>query len=271
MMTSIATTRSPQKEDLHPLPALAETHRASSHKPRLLLVAHRDFLSDGLAGILRAEADNYLLTCLEPDPLWLNRISSSKPEVLLIHNDVIATTVEPCIPGILQTNPGIRIVVFGKHMGDRHLYSLIRAGAHGYINERMNSDHLKRALQNIVQGKTWIERHVMERFIAGQHAVDQHVESSLRRNINQLCALLTRRETEILRQVIKGLSIKEIADQVHLSQQGVKMHLSKLFRKFNVNNRNQLILAAFDKISPVENLSQLLDSRLQETLRETLG
>jgi len=271
MMTSIATTRSPEKEDLHPLPALTETHRAPSRKPRLLLVANRDFLSDGLAGILRAEDDNYLLTCLEPDPLWLHRISSSKPEVLLIHNDVIATTAETCIPDILQINPDIRIVVFGKHMGDRHLYSLIRAGVHGYINERMNADHLKRALQSIAQGKTWIERHVMERFIATQQALDKHAESTLRTNIKQLCDLLTRRETEILHQVVKGLSIKEIADQVHLSQQGVKMHLSKLFRKFNVNNRNQLILAAFDKISPVENLSQVLDSSLQQALYETRG
>jgi hypothetical protein len=45
------------------------------------------------------------------------------------------------------------------------------------------------------------------------------------------------------------------------------MHLAKLFRKFNVNNRNQLILAAFDSISPVDGLSTLLRDGLNQRLR----
>jgi hypothetical protein len=44
------------------------------------------------------------------------------------------------------------------------------------------------------------------------------------------------------------------------------MHLAKLFRKFNVNNRNQLILATFDSISPVDGLSNLLRDGLNRRL-----
>ena len=44
------------------------------------------------------------------------------------------------------------------------------------------------------------------------------------------------------------------------------MHLAKLFRKFKVSNRNQLILAAFDEISPVEDLSILFRNGLQRKL-----
>ena len=66
---------------------------------------------------------------------------------------------------------------------------------------------------------------------------------------------------------MKGLAIKQIAERVHLSHQGVKMHLAKLFRKFKVSNRNQLILAAFDEMSPVEDLSLLLHNGLKKRLQ----
>ncbi|MGD8673326.1 MAG: helix-turn-helix transcriptional regulator, partial [Thiogranum sp.] len=106
-----------------------------------------------------------------------------------------------------------------------------------------------------------------ERFIAGQQSFDELLESRFNERIEHLCEGLTKREVEILCEVVKGLAIKQIAEHVHLSHQGVKMHLAKLFRKFNVNNRNQLILAAFDSISPVDGLSTLLRDGLNQRLR----
>ncbi|HED52267.1 MAG TPA: response regulator transcription factor [Gammaproteobacteria bacterium] len=232
--------------------------RQQNNKTRISIIGHKDFSIDSMARLIEASSGNYQVTCTDPGETGLTNFTETNAEVLMIQDDTLRVSPEYVIHSILDTSPDIRILVFGKAMDDEHLFQIIRAGAHGYINERMNGEHIKRALVVVLNGKTWIERHIMERFIRTQHEFDDVLETRLHENINQLYSNLTRREIQILCEVFKGLAIKQIADEVHLSHQGVKMHLAKLFRKFKVTNRNQLILAAFNEISPGNNISALL-------------
>jgi two-component system NarL family response regulator len=234
---------------------------------RIFIIGYQDFSVDGLASMLEARDGGYRVSCAEPDEECMAKFAATRPDALLIQNDSLPQPFERFISEVTQHCPDIRVLVFGKGMGDDHLYGLVRAGVHGYINERMDGDHFKRALDHVLDGNTWVERHILERFIAGQQSFDELLESQFSDRIEQLCERLTKRETEILCEVIKGLAIKQIAESVHLSHQGVKMHLAKLFKKFNVNNRNQLILAAFDEMSPIQDLSVLLRNGLNKKLK----
>ena len=233
---------------------------------RIFIIGHQDFSLDGLASMLESQQANYQVSCIEPDEECMEKFTASKPDCLLIQNDSLPQPFERFIHGVLNHFPDIRVLVFGKDMDDDHLYNLVRAGVHGYINERMGGDHFKRALNSVLDGNSWIERHILERFVTSRQHFDELLEHQFSDRIEQLCSQLTKRETEILCEVVKGLAIKQIAEQVHLSHQGVKMHLAKLFKKFNVTNRNQLILAAFDEMSPVEDLSVLLRNGLNKKL-----
>ncbi len=235
-------------------------------RTKIFIVGHKDFSIDSMARMVEANGDNYLVSCVEPGDACMAKFVATEPDVLMIQNEVLKEPLERFIHGILEEYPNIRILVFGKDMDDEHLYRVVRAGVHGYINERMSGEHIERALSAVVSGKNWIERHIMERFISTQHELDEVLETQFYEKISLLCDNLTKRETEILCEVVKGLAIKQIAEEVHLSHQGVKMHLAKLFKKFKVTNRNQLILAAFDEISPVEDLSMLLRNGLQKRL-----
>jgi DNA-binding NarL/FixJ family response regulator len=238
----------------------------TSDQTRIFIIGHQDFSVHGLASMLEAGDDSFTVSCVEPNEACMAKFTDARPDALLIQNSSLPQPIEPFLRGILQRFPAIRILVFGKGMSDEHLYRLVRTGIHGYINERMNGDHFKRALDRLLDGGHWVERHIVERFIASQQSFDELLESRFNERIEHLCEGLTRREVEILCEVVKGLAIKQIAEHVHLSHQGVKMHLAKLFRKFNVNNRNQLILATFDSISPVDGLSNLLRDGLNRRL-----
>ena len=244
----------------------------SSYKPdapgsNICIVGHHDFSVDSLASMLAAQSIRYQVSCVTPGDNFMDRLVATQPDVMLIQNEVLKAPVEQFIADILDPYPDMRLLVFGKDMDDDYLYRLVRSGVHGYVNERMNGDHIKHALECIINGRTWIERHIMERFISSQQDFDVIMESQINARIELLGSQLTRRETEILCEVVKGLAIKQIAEQVHLSHQGVKMHLAKLFRKFKVANRNQLILATFDAISPVRELSILLRNGLSNRLK----
>lgn len=234
---------------------------------KIFIIGRQDYSVDGLASMLAAQSEHFRISCTEPDDECMDKLSASQPHALLIQNESLPDPFERLIHDILKMQPGIRILVFGRRMDDEHLYGLVRCGVHGYINEHMGGDHFKRALDKVLSGGNWIERHILERFVSRQQQCDSALEAQFYENIERLCELLTRRETEILCEVVKGLTIKEIAEQVHLSHQGVKMHLAKLFKKFGVSNRNQLILAAFDRMSPVEDLSNLLRKGLSRSLQ----
>lgn len=240
--------------------------RSQLEQTRIFVIGRRDLSLHGLASILESHNRDYLVSCVEPDDECMEKFAAAHPDALLVQNDSLPDPFEQFLGEALRRYPDIRILVFGKDMDDNHLYNLVRAGVHGYINERMDGDHFVHALTHILDGNSWIERHILERFIADQQGFDAQLKSQLNARIDMLCEQLTRREIEILNEVIKGLAIKQIAEHVHLSHQGVKMHLAKLFKKFSVANRNQLILAAFDVMSPGEDLSVMLRSGLNRKL-----
>ncbi len=233
---------------------------------RISILGHKDFSIDSMVRMLEANSNDYRISTVDPGEYDRSGLLSAEPDVLMIQNDVPGKPLERFVRDILDEYPSTRILVFGQDMSDDHLYRIVRAGVHGYINERMSGEHIVHALNAIISGQNWIERHIMERFINTQMELNKVLETRFYEKISQLCDNLTRRETEVLYEVVKGLAIKQIAEQVHLSQQSVKMHLAKLFRKFKVSNRNQLILAAFDEISPVEDLSILFRNGLQRKL-----
>ena len=99
----------------------------------------------------------------------------------------------------------------------------------------------------------------MERLISDQSLLD-----TIQCRVRRLDGRLTLREAEVLELILQGLSTGEIAERIFLSNQGVKAHLTTLFRKFDVKNRSQLILAVLDEVGPVEGITALVCQSLQE-------
>lgn len=230
---------------------------------KIFIVARHDFSIDGLASILSRHERHYLVSCVEPGDGCMEKFRAADPDILLIHNGVVEAPVEAFVRGIRDNCPQVRILVFGQGMDDEFLFAVVRGGAQGYINEKMTGEHILQAIETVRDGGTWIERRIMERFVRAHEELDAVVERRCHENIARLAATLTPREAEILRHVVQGLAIKEIAEAVHLSNQGVKAHLAKLFRKFDVANRSQLILAALDQVSPIDSLTAALQQGLQ--------
>lgn len=229
---------------------------------KIFILARQDFLVDGMVSILSRQEENYLVSCVEPGDSCVAKFEAASPNVLLLHKDAIEPPVDQFIQNIRTRYPEVRILIFGQGLDDKYLYEAVRAGIHGYVNEQMTGDHIVHAVQTVYHGGTWYERRIMERFVTERVELDALVREKFRQNVNAFAERLTRRETEVLCEVVKGLSIKEIADQIHLSTQGVKAHLAKLFRKFDVTNRTQLTLKVFDLATPVDDATLLLQECL---------
>jgi len=225
---------------------------------RVLIIGRSCIYVDGILQILDSSNAVGKVTRVEPGQPCMRYFIGEHPDILLIQQDAKKGPLDEYVAEMVSGYEGMRVLVFGESMSDELLFRVVSAGAHGYFNERMNGEHILQALQALRNGEYWVERRIMEKFIS-----DRTVHDGMRNRVNLLGSRLTNRETEVLELVMEGLSTSEIADKIFLSHQGVKAHLTSLFRKFSVKNRPQLILTALNEISPVESLTRLVQQELQ--------
>lgn len=228
------------------------------HRSRILIIGSKDFFVDGIVSILNASRVAASVTTVESSQPCMHHFVNDCPDVLLLQEDARPAPLERVVKELASGFSGMKILVFGQSMSDEFLYRIVRAGAHGYFNERMSGKHIVEAISAVTAGGYWVERHIMQRFIP-ENAIRDVIHS----RVQDLGDRLTVRESEVLELILKGLSTAEIADTICLSHQGVKAHLTSLFRKFNVKNRSQLILRALDEVSPVDDITGLLQMGLQ--------
>lgn len=225
---------------------------------RVLVIGQPGSYADRVPQVLESAAESYTVSCITPVEPCSQYFVGGHPDILVIQDNARPGRFEDFLAEMVTGYDTMRVIVFGQSMSDDYLFRIVDAGVHGYINEHMNGEHILGAVKAVMAGRYWIERHVMEMFIASRSVRDH-----MRTRITALGERLTNRETEVLSLVMEGLSTSEIADKIFLSHQGVKAHLTALFRKFNVRNRPQLILSALDEVSPISQMTKLVQQELQ--------
>lgn len=241
-----------------------EVVAAATVNQRIFILAEVDHYVEGLSHIISADASNLVIACVRPGDNCWNRFLEARPDILLIHRRAVAQAAAPFFARFKQAVPGVRILVFGHELERVFLNRIIRTGADGYINENMSGEQVRRALHSVRAGEIWAERAVLSEFARSAVELEEMIESIILRKVEKLGETLSRREIDVFQLVLKGLSTKEIADELALSQQSVKLYLGRVFKKFDVSNRAQLILMAFEQVCPVSNMIRLFRMTLDK-------
>lgn len=228
----------------------------------LFIVAQRDIYVDGLVRVLGEMPGFRVNECAAPGTHCFMHFSRQPADLLLLEEAVAARALresgaDELFSSFRQHYPGLRIVVFGRELEDALVRKLIRAGAHGFIDSTMTQETLAQALREVYSGGYWVSRKALEQLIYAAVEMERIVEQGIREKVASIQKDLTARETDVLHCVLEGQSTREIAGSLCLSEQSVKLHLGRLFRKFEVTNRSQLILMAFARVCPVNNMINL--------------
>ena len=111
-------------------------------------------------------------------------------------------------------------------------------GVCGIFLKHSSPDLLTEAIHKVMAGETWIDQRCIQGLV---HAVESEASRPLSRN------QLTDRERQVLKGVFSGLSNKEIAAQLNISEASVKSALLQLFVKTGVRTRSQLVRVALEE------------------------
>ena len=138
---------------------------------------------------------------------------------------------------IKRDNPDARILILTSFSEDVQIVAAIRAGAMGYVLKDASPDDLVHTIHSAYLGKLSLSPEMLELVMAEQAG------SSPKPNVD---TLLTEREVDVLRELVRGSTNQEIADALHVSATTVRSHISSILRKLQLNNRTQAALFAID-------------------------
>ena len=133
-----------------------------------------------------------------------------------------------------QVAPNARVVVLSLNAHPELLQRCLSAGAEAYMLKDVTPQELVRAVKAVAEGSTYVDPRV-----AG-HVLRRQTLLPTRAAISEL----SERETEIIRLIARGLSNKEIASQLSVSEKTVKNHISRIFSKLGITARTQAAIHA---------------------------
>lgn len=159
-----------------------------------------------------------------------------RPDVLLVDIDLPGMDGVELVRELAPRLPETRIVMLTASRDDRQLLEVMRSGAVGYLTKDLPVDGLVRGVRSAFAGELAMSRR------AGARLVQQLVEVSrsgatVSNPADPALATLTRRESEVLRRLVEGLTDHEIALALTLSPRTVEAHVSSILHKLGARNR----------------------------------
>ena len=139
---------------------------------------------------------------------------------------------------ILQENPHIGIILVTMFDDSESVLSGMRAGARGYVLKGAEPDELRHAIEAAYRGEVLLSPAIAAKLVRRFEVLPDPQEARV------LYEELTPRELEVLRLAAEGLSNKEIAATLILSEKTVKNRITNIFAKLRVNDRTQAVLHA---------------------------
>ncbi len=133
-----------------------------------------------------------------------------------------------------------RLLVLDQPQPLSELLSLLILGVHGFVAYPDASEELAVAIRRLHEGHLWFEPDILERYIAYAHGVERVRQTD--------GGLLTQRERHILELLQRRLANKEIATILHISENTVKFHLSNIYSKLGVHDRNSVLEFARERL-----------------------
>ena len=202
---------------------------------RILLVDDHQVVREGLRHMLELEADMEVVGEAGDAKEALTQVESLSPEIILMDIKM------PGIDGIELTRqlkeklPSCNIIMLTLY--DEYLAQAIEAGAVGYLLKDVKREELTRAIRAAYHGRSPLNLSLSR---------DQLAEFAAPAESKQR-VYLSERELAILRMIADGVTTKEIANQLFLSQASIKRSVRLIFEKLGVHNRSEAVSEAYKR------------------------
>ena len=205
---------------------------------RVLVVEDHNVVRQGLVALLKVVEGLEVVGEAADGIEAVTQFRKQHPDVTLIDLRLPGMSGVDVIHRVRDEAPQARFIVLTTYDGDEDIYRALKAGAKAYLLKGMTSEDLISTIRTVHEGKSHIPAAIAEKLAERMGAEE-----------------LTPREFDVLEQIVRGKSNKEIASELNVSEATVKTHINSLLGKLGVTDRTQAATAAIQRgIVPLESL-----------------
>lgn len=197
---------------------------------RVLIVDDHPIVREGVTAVLEREPDIDVVGTAETIDEGLRFAARAHPDIILLD---LKLPDAHAVDGVASfAGEGHGIVVFTAHDTDDDVFRAIRGGARGYLLKGSPAVEIAQAIRQVHAGESYLSPQIAAKLV---------------RNVTEPRArtgLLSARERGVLRLVAAGLSNRQIAETLAISERTVKFHVTAIFNKLGADNRAQAVALA---------------------------
>jgi DNA-binding NarL/FixJ family response regulator len=218
---------------------------AGGERTRILIVDDHALFRVGIANVLGSEPDFEVVGEADDSHSAVNRALETSPDIVLLDLTLPA-------PGGIETTrrlkrelPSTAIIGLAVAEDEDALFEAIKAGAAAFILKDVRPIDLVTIIRRVVHGEYLINDEVFAKPAVASRVLKEFRELAVYgQEAAPIFAPLTPREVEILDNIAQGLTNKQVAYALSISEQTVKNHMSSILRKLSVNDRTQAVVYA---------------------------
>jgi DNA-binding NarL/FixJ family response regulator len=208
---------------------------------KVLICDDQAIVCEGLQVILESSPEITVVGIAHDGAEALEQIPQVQPDLVLMDLKM------PGMNGIHATReirthyPQTRVLVLTTYDADEWVFDAIRSGASGYLLKNTGPQDLINAIKGTIDGKTHVDPDIAGKLF---HHVNLAEGATQSQHAHDGMQPLSDREIEVLQLIAKGLSNRQISEQLFLSEGTVRNYVSSIFSKLNVSDRTQAALVA---------------------------
>ncbi len=207
---------------------------------KVLLVDDQKLVRQGIQLLLETETDMQVVGQAENGQEALSLAAQLRPDVVLMDIRMPVMDGVAATQALAQNHPEIGVIILTTFDDDETVFEGLKAGARGYLLKDISSEEMAAAVRTVASGGALIQPSITRKVLTefSRLAAAPPVKGG------QLIEALTERELDVLRALSEGLSNREIAERLVITEGTVKNHVSNLIAKLGVRDRTQAILKA---------------------------
>ncbi|HTX78941.1 MAG TPA: response regulator transcription factor [Longilinea sp.] len=204
---------------------------------RVLICDDQAIVCEGLAKILSTDPEIEVVGIAHDGSEVVEMVAQTQPDLVLMDLKM------PVVNGIIATRkiheqyPSVAVLVLTTYDDDEWVFDALHSGAAGYLLKDTPPKNLIESIKGTVANKTFLDP-----AIAGKIINDYQNRPAT--NPTPTSFHLSEREQELLKLLAYGLTNAEIAQQLFLTEGTIRNYTSELFKKLNVSDRTQAVVAA---------------------------